>query len=79
MAKGALERFGVKAAAAVTGVAGPGGGTPAKPMGLTYVAVATASGCTVRRFVWTGNRAANKESSACAALEILAEALESGR
>jgi nicotinamide-nucleotide amidase len=76
MALGARERFGADAAAAVTGVAGPGGASPAKPVGLTYVAVATADGVVVRRFAWSGDRLANKESSARAALEMLLAAVE---
>lgn len=73
MALGALERTGADLAVAVTGVSGPGGGTPAKPIGLTYVAVADASGVEVRRFVWVGDRSANREASARAAVELLLE------
>jgi PncC family amidohydrolase len=73
MASGALSRTGADLAVAVTGVAGPGGGSPAKPVGLSYVAVATAEGVEVRRFVWTGDRAANREASARAAVELLLE------
>jgi PncC family amidohydrolase len=73
MAEGARERFAADLAAAVTGVAGPDGGSEAKPVGLTYVAIAAAQGADVRRFVWTGDRAANKEASASAVLEILVE------
>ena len=73
MALGALTRLGVDLAVAVTGVAGPGGGSVAKPVGLTYVACADAEGVEVRRFVWSGDRLANKESSARAALELLLE------
>jgi PncC family amidohydrolase len=73
MAEGARERFSADLAAAVTGVAGPDGGSEAKPVGLTYVAVAAAQGVDVRRFVWTGDRSANKEASAAAVLEILVE------
>lgn len=75
MARGACERFRSQVAVAVTGIAGPGGGTRAKPVGLTYIAVAGPEGCTVRRFSWTGDRLANKEASARAALEMLLETL----
>lgn len=75
MAEGARSRFAADLAVAVTGIAGPGGGTPAKPVGLTYVALADASGTTVRRFAWSGDREANKAATVRAALELL---LESG-
>ncbi|HEX5014740.1 MAG TPA: CinA family protein [Candidatus Limnocylindrales bacterium] len=73
MAEGALSRFGADVAASVTGIAGPDGGSAAKPVGLTYVAVADGAGVDVRRFVWQGDRSANKQSSAAAALELLLE------
>jgi PncC family amidohydrolase len=73
MAEGARDRLGVDLAAAVTGVAGPGGGSEAKPVGLTYVAVADAGGVEVRRHQWTGDRIANKVASAAAALELAIE------
>jgi PncC family amidohydrolase len=71
MATGALTRTGADLAVAVTGVAGPGGGSPAKPVGLTYIAVASAAEVQVRRFVWAGDRSANREASARAAVELL--------
>jgi PncC family amidohydrolase len=71
MAEGVRERFGSAVAASVTGIAGPDGGTDAKPVGLTYVAVADADGVDVRRHVWTGARLENKLSSAAAVLEAL--------
>jgi len=76
MAAGGRERTGADIAVAVTGIAGPDGGTPAKPVGLTYVAVADRSGANVRRHVWSGDRAENKRRSATAALELLVERLE---
>ena len=75
MAVGARARFGTTVAASVTGIAGPDGGTPAKPVGLTYVGVADADGADVRRMVWPGDRAANRRDSAAAVLEILLERL----
>jgi PncC family amidohydrolase len=76
MASGGRERTGADLAVSVTGIAGPDGGTPAKPVGLTYVAVADAVGVAVRRFVWSGDRADNKRRSAGAALELLIERVE---
>jgi len=73
MAEGARRRLGVDVAVAVTGIAGPGGATPAKPVGLTYVASSDAEGSIVRRYAWHGDREANKTSSARAALELLEE------
>ena len=58
---------------ATTGIAGPGGATPTKPVGLVFVAVATAGGASVREHRWTGDRAANRQSSADAALALLRE------
>jgi PncC family amidohydrolase len=73
MAEGARSRLGADVAVAVTGIAGPGGGTAAKPVGLTYVAVAGPGGAEVRRHQWTGDRDANKRASVLAALELLLE------
>lgn len=73
MAVGGRDRTGADLSVAVTGIAGPDGGTDAKPVGLTYVAVADAAGSEVRRFAWSGSRAENKRSSAQAALELLLE------
>jgi nicotinamide-nucleotide amidase len=71
MAEGARGRFGASVAASVTGIAGPDGGSAEKPVGLTYVGVADVNGVDVRRIVWTGDRASNREESAAAVLEAL--------
>ena len=75
MAEGARQRLGVDVAVAVTGVAGPDGGTDAKPVGLVYVAVADAGGDAVRRHQWSADRAGNKRASAAAALSLVLERL----
>jgi PncC family amidohydrolase len=76
MALGAVERLGADVAVAVTGVSGPGGGNAAKPVGLTYVAAADGNGVEIRRYVWSGDRAANREATARAALLLLLERVE---
>ncbi len=73
MASGGRERTGADIGVSVTGIAGPDGGSAAKPVGLTYVAVADATGSEVRRYVWSGSRSENKRSSARAALELVLE------
>ena len=75
MAEGARRRYGAALAVAVTGIAGPSGGSAAKPVGLTYVAVADEHGHEVRRHQWSGDRHANKVASAGAALTLLLERL----
>jgi nicotinamide-nucleotide amidase len=76
MATGARARFASTLAVSVTGIAGPDGGSDEKPVGLTYVALADASGGDVRRFTFAGDRAANREAAASAALEWLVQAAE---
>lgn len=75
MATGGRDRTGADLGISVTGIAGPDGGTATKPVGLTYVAVADATGGEVRRFTWSGSRQENKRSSAQAALELVLERL----
>lgn len=76
MAEGARRALGADVGIAVTGVAGPGGGSPAKPVGLAYVAVADAGGGEVRRIDREGDRHSNRLASAQACLELLLERLE---
>lgn len=75
MADGSRRRHGSSLAVAVTGIAGPSGGSAAKPVGLTYVAVADEAGHDVRRHVWHADRHANKVLSARAALALVLERL----
>ena len=78
MAEGARARLGTDLAVAITGIAGPGGGSDEKPVGLTYVAVADGEGVDVRRHLWPGDRSANKRDGAVAALELLLDRLGAG-
>ncbi len=75
MADGARWRYGTAIAVSVTGIAGPDGGSEAKPVGLTYVGLADGEGHHARRHQWHGDRHANKLASAGAALELLLEHL----
>jgi PncC family amidohydrolase len=79
MASGALERAGAALTISVTGISGPDGGSAEKPVGLTYVGLASEDGVDVRRFQWTGDRRANRTAAATAALEWLIEHVEAGQ
>jgi PncC family amidohydrolase len=79
MAQGARDRYGADLAVAVTGIAGPGGGSDAKPVGLTYVGIADEEGHDVRRFIWADDRHGNKLRSAHAALILVMERLDAPR
>ena len=72
MAQGALRLYDVDVTVAVTGVAGPGGGSPAKPVGTVHIHLSAKDGTEVgRRFVWDSDRSGNKLLSAQAAIEML--------
>jgi nicotinamide-nucleotide amidase len=77
MAEGALQRAGVDLAIAVTGIAGPGGATPTKPVGLVHLAVARRGASTIHaREVFPGDRAAVRAASVDAALTLALAALD---
>ena len=77
MAEGARRRLGVDVAVAVTGVAGPGGGTPEKPVGLVHVHVSSADAEAARTMEWGGSRSDVRMRAAAAALHLLREHLVS--
>jgi nicotinamide-nucleotide amidase len=76
MAEGARRLFGSDFALSVTGIAGPTGATPTKPVGLHYIGLSAASGTRVRRYVWPGDRDHNRAAAADAALRLLLAVLD---
>jgi nicotinamide-nucleotide amidase len=71
MAEGAVRRFHVAAAVAVTGIAGPGGGTPEKPVGTVWMACSLDGIAESRRVVFAGTRHEIRERAAQASLFLL--------
>lgn len=76
MARGAREKLGVDMAVAVTGIAGPGGGVPGKPVGTVFIGLATGKGTFVREFHFTGTRRSIKRQTADRAMEFIIDHLE---
>ena len=70
MARGICRVLGADVGIAVSGIAGPGGGTPDKPVGLVYVAVAYDGRMHTRRYRFAGTRRMVKERAATAALDL---------
>ena len=75
MALGVQRRFNADYALSVTGIAGPGGGSERKPVGLVYVALADPAQCSVNCFQFAGDRAAVREQTVAAALDLLTRTL----
>lgn len=75
MARGGRKLLNVDICISDTGIAGPSGATPAKPVGLFYLGLATESENLSQKRVFTGDREANKRDAADAALDMLKEYL----
>src|SRR5262249_25086981 len=71
MAHGARVRLGVDLAVAVTGIAGPGGGTPEKPVGLVYVHAVGPGAEESAKLNWPGDRDAIRARATVAALHLV--------
>lgn len=76
MALGVRRALAADVGVSVTGIAGPGGGTPDKPIGLTWVGLSTPSDHLARCYTWDGDRLNNKEQSAESALQLLYDYLK---
>ncbi len=77
MAEGALAQCRADIAISITGIAGPEGGTKAKPVGLVYMALAqTGRDALVKRYVFAGTRTDVRRAAVGAALELLLDALK---
>lgn len=75
MARGAAKAAGADAALSVTGIAGPGGGTKEKPVGLVYIGCYVNGKVTVREYHFTGNREKNRDYAVVRAITLLREQL----
>ena len=77
MARGALARAPIGLAVSITGIAGPGGATPGKPVGLVYFGIARRGGPSrTERHVFAGDRAHVRHDAASRALDLLKAAAE---
>lgn len=71
MAEGVRSKAGTDLGLAVTGIAGPGGGSPAKPVGLVYISLSGLGNTKVEQHLWKGTRQVIKDRTAFAALQLL--------
>jgi nicotinamide-nucleotide amidase len=78
MAEGARDRFGADVGLGVTGIAGPGGGSEAKPVGTVHLCAVGPEGRQERSVVLPGSRAAVRERTATVALQLLRVLLRGG-
>ncbi len=76
MAQGVRAALAAEVGMAVSGIAGPGGGTPDKPVGLVWVGLSAPGYENAWQFTWHGDRVQNKELSAEATLQILIDYLQ---
>ncbi len=76
MAQGARRLFAADIAVSVTGIAGPGGGLPHKPVGLVHIHLSAADAEISERHVWHADRSGNKRLSAEAVLRLILRYVE---
>lgn len=78
MAGGARQNLKADLAASSSGIAGPGGGTPTKPVGTVWIALIAPNGSWTREFLFSGNRQEIKSQSADAVLQLIVDYLNGG-
>ena len=78
MAEGIRQLIGTDLGVGITGLAGPGGGTKVRPVGLVYIAVTGDKGTKVRENRFQGNRVEIKQQSAEMALQMIVEYVSGG-
>jgi PncC family amidohydrolase len=78
MARGVRLALAADVGLAVSGIAGPSGGTPEKPVGTTWIGLSSPREEFARHYLWSGDRLANKEQSAEATLKLLVDYLHKG-
>jgi PncC family amidohydrolase len=76
MARGVRNLFDANIGISVSGIAGPTGGTPEKPLGTTWLGLSAIDGDWSRHFIWNGKREQNKINSSEAALQFVIDYLE---
>jgi nicotinamide-nucleotide amidase len=76
MAAGGRKALGVDICVADTGIAGPGGATPGKPVGLFYLGLSTKEGTVIQKHLFTGSRDENKQQAAQTALNLVRDYLK---
>ena len=79
MAQGARKALGADLGVSVSGIAGPGGGLPHKPVGTTWIGLVAADGAWARVFCWDGDRRQNKLESSQAVLQLVCDYLQGVR
>lgn len=79
MAEGVRSRFATTLAASITGIAGPESDDSDKPVGLTFIAIATAGGTSSHEYTFSGDRWSNRRQAAGQALRLLIEEVRAAR
>jgi len=77
MAAGVKDLFGSDVSVSITGIAGPGGGTAAKPVGLVWIGISTKNGTFANRFNFDGDRDTVRKKATDAAVKLLIETVKS--